>query len=613
MKIRTTNQLLAMLLASTTFGFSGAWAQGVEIVEDAMEAMNVAVESERSVRWEPGQVIVKFKEGADPMSTPQLEAMGVGEAQLKRTSGGEMIFTIGDDFTTAAAFEEATQSAADLAKRLNEREDVEYAQPNFIVEIAAAPSDPGFSQQWHYFNNGSGSGQAPGGINLPDAWDQTQGDSDIVVAVIDTGILPDHPDIAGSPNQLGGYDMITSTFTSQDGDGRDPDPTDEGDAVAAGECPPLFINPPRGDSWHGTHVAGTVGVVKSDNGAGVAGVSWQGGVVSVRVLGKCGGNIGDINDAIRWAAGMPVPGVPDNPNPAKVINMSLGAGIPCSNSPSTQAAITDAVSMGVSVVVAAGNDAMDAANAMPASCDGVITVAAADRKGELVTRYSNFGASVDILAPGGDTQGDASGGVLSTVKGGYAFFNGTSMASPHVAGVAALMLAKDDSLTPQQIETQLKDSAMPRSSAQCPEPCGAGLLDAAAAIGGGNGNGQQVLSAPNDLKMKNGDSEILTVNLADGSGGVSGEIVSFSSADTSIITVSPATATTDAAGNATTTLTALAKGSAEITVAATGSAATVPVSIDVAVVPLFSGLLMVLLLAALAAVFVRRSRQARPG
>ena len=206
-------------------------------------------------------------------------------------------------------------------------------------------------------------------------------------------------------------------------------------------------------------------------------------VVPVRVLGECGGTIADINDAIRWAAGLPVPGVPANPDPARVINMSLGGGGACSASPSTQSAINDAVAAGATVVVAAGNSAADAADFMPASCNNVITVAASDYRGQLVTRYSNFGTTVDIMAPGGDVQRDDDGdgnpdGVLSMVNGGYAFYNGTSMAAPHVSGVAALFLAADPSLTPAQVLATIQDNALPRSAVECPEPCGKGLLNA---------------------------------------------------------------------------------------------------------------------------------------
>src|SRR5690606_28061580 len=190
-----------------------------------------------------------------------------------------------------------------------------------------------------------------------------------------------------------------------------------------------------------------------------------------------------INDAIRWAAGLPVPGVPNNQHPARVINMSLGAPVACTQAPSLQAAINDAVAAGTVGEVAAGNEAIDVAATLPGGCDNVIAVAASDARGHLVTRYSNFGARVDILAPGGDLARNDNGdqyadGVLSTVDGGYALFNGTSMAAPHAAGVAALMLAADPTLTPAEIEARIKANAIPRDSTQCPKPCGAGLLNA---------------------------------------------------------------------------------------------------------------------------------------
>lgn len=166
----------------------------------------------------------------------------------------------------------------------------------------------------------------------------------------------------------------------------------------------------------------------------MAGVNWQVTVVPVRVLGKCGGITSDINDAIRWSAGLPVPGVPPNPNPARVINMSLSAHELCSASPSTQSAIDDAVAAGAVVVVAAGNRAEDTARSYPASCDNVITVAASGPRGRLVSGYSNYGEKVEILAPGGDTGQGLTRGVLSMVRNGYAFYNGPSMAAPHVAG-----------------------------------------------------------------------------------------------------------------------------------------------------------------------------------
>jgi serine protease len=377
---------------------------------------------------------------------------------------------------------EARNRTLALVQALKARPDVEYAQPNYILRISdRTPNDPRFPQQWHYRNNGTGPGQSPGGISLPRAWDKSTGSSGVVVAVIDTGILPNHPDIVGSPNVIAGYDMISVLAIANDGDGRDNNPTDPGDAVAANECG--LGSPARSNSWHGTHVAGTIGVGKTDNGIGVAGVNWSVKVQAVRVLGKCGGTNADINDGIRWAAGLPVPGVPVNPTPARVINMSLGGREPCSMTPATQAAINDAVGSGAAVVVAAGNNAVDASQVFPASCNNVITVAASDARGYLVTRYSNFGPAVEIMAPGGDVLRDDDGdgnndGVLSMVRGGYARYNGTSMAAPHVAGVAALWLAQTPGLTPAQLLAELQRNALPRTSTQCPKPCGAGLLSA---------------------------------------------------------------------------------------------------------------------------------------
>ncbi|MGB0910501.1 MAG: S8 family peptidase [Nitrospirales bacterium] len=433
-----------------------------------------------------GEVIVKMKPSMN-LNAAALQSMGMQEAE-KRTSGGEILFKIPRSST--AMFESVAMQDQTLAtvKALNEMEGVEYAQPNYLKYIVKEPNDVRYPDQWHYFNNGTGAGESPGGINLPKAWDVTDGKHDVVVAVIDTGELPNHPDIAGSPNRTAGFDMITESFIANDGDGRDSDPTDTGDAITANECFPG--SPARSDSWHGTHVAGTVGMGHTDNTVGVAGVNWKVKVQAIRVLGKCGGTTVDINDAIRWAAGLSVPGVPDNPTPARVINMSLGGapGNPCSADPATQSAINDAVREGTTVVVAAGNDAVNADQVSPASCENVITVAASDYRGHLVNRYSNFGDTIEIMAPGGDVARDDNNdgkpdGVLSMVNGGYAFYNGTSMAAPHVAGVAALYIAEDPRMIPGQVLGRLKNDAIPRNATQCPNPCGAGLLSA---IGGGS-------------------------------------------------------------------------------------------------------------------------------
>jgi len=567
----------------------------------------------------PGEVVVKMKPGVrvGPMAAPEMARLQIEQAE-QLTSGGERVYRV----TRAAAAAMAPQAVRDrtleLVKTMAARPDVEYAQPNYIFQISAVPNDPGFAQQWHYFDNGTGANRAPGGINLPQVWDTNKGAASVVVAVIDTGILPNHPDIMGSPNLTAGFDMISDPFIANDGGGRDNDPTDPGDASAANECG--AGSPAQPSSWHGTHVAGTVGVGNTNNGVGVAGINWNVKLQAVRALGKCGGTMVDINDAIRWAAGLPVPGTTPNPTPAKVINMSLGGASPCSASPATQSAINDAIARGVTIVVAAGNEASDAANFLPASCNGVITVAASDFRGRLVTRYSNFGARVDILAPGGDTARDDNGdgqndGVLSMVQGGYALYNGTSMASPHVAGVVALMLARQPGLTPAKVRDTLKSAALPRSAIECPQPCGAGLLNARAALGAGAPPppppAASVALAPATLNVRIGQSAPLVATVSTGGAPAAGKSMQFSSSNAAVARVAPASGSTDASGNLTATVTGVAQGSATITASAEGAQASSNITVPArsAALPLPFVLLLALLAAAV--LWWRRRRVAR--
>jgi serine protease len=203
--------------------------------------------------------------------------------------------------------------AAGLAAELMARDpSVEYAEPDRIMTKMLTPTDPMYNQQWHYFDT-------TGGLRLPAAWDQSSG-AGVKVAVLDTGYRP-HTDLSGQ--FLPGYDFIADTAIGNDGNGRDSDASDPGDAAAAGECG--AGQPGSSSSWHGTHVAGTI-AAKTNNGAGVAGVAYNAKMIPVRVLGKCGGYTSDIADAIIWSSGGAVSGVPANANPAKVINMSLGGG-----------------------------------------------------------------------------------------------------------------------------------------------------------------------------------------------------------------------------------------------------------------------------------------------
>ncbi|MGK5441103.1 S8 family peptidase [Micromonospora sp. URMC 105] len=418
------------------------------------------------------QYIVKFTAGAD---------RGGALRQLGGRFGVSLTET--RRLATGAHVVRASARTSGLLQALAARGDVEYAEPDTPMYALSTPNDPSYPAQWHYY-------ETTAGINGPAAWDTTTG-SGVVVAVLDTGRTA-HPDL--DTNTVAGYDFISSSTNARDGNGRDANPQDEGDWNAtAGECG--TGSKVSNSSWHGTHVAGTIAAV-SNNGVGVAGVAPTAKVQHVRVLGKCGGTTSDIADAIVWASGGSVSGIPANTTPAKVINMSLGGSGACSRT--YQNAITSAVRRGTTVVVSAGNSNADARGFSPASCTNVVTVGALDRDGNRAF-YSNYGTSVDVSAPGGEVrlETDPAGsrttpenGVLSTMNAGtttpgspsYTAYMGTSMSAPHVAGIAALMLAKTPTLTPAGVESALKANAR-AIPGTCSGGCGAGLTDAAATVG----------------------------------------------------------------------------------------------------------------------------------
>jgi serine protease len=351
---------------------------------------------------------------------------------------------------------------AALAEILRQDPEVLSVEPNAMMQPLLTPNDTRYPEQWHYF-------ESTGGINAVPAWDRRTG-AGVVVAVIDTGIVP-HSDL--NANVLPGYDFVSDAASARDGNGRDSNARDEGDWSLAGECGrPTAAN----SSWHGTHVAGTVAAV-TNNAAGVAGVAFGAKIVPVRALAKCGGTLADIADAIVWSAGGSVPGVPANANPAKVINMSLGGSGACGTT--YQAAINTARTLGTAVVVAAGNSNVDASNARPANCTGVITVAATTRSGGKAS-FSNFGTVVDVAAPGAGILSTLNSGTTVPAAESYASYNGTSMATPHVAGVAALLFQAKPTATPTEIETALRNTA--RVFPQACSGCGTGIVDANAAI-----------------------------------------------------------------------------------------------------------------------------------
>lgn len=352
--------------------------------------------------------------------------------------------------------------AAAIARQLAQDPDVLYAEADLRMVPMRAPNDPSYAQQWHYF-------EAIGGINLPAAWDRTTGSAAITVAVLDTGLTA-HPELDG--RRVAGYDFIVNTTTSQDGDGRDPNADDVGDHSCNG----------NNSSWHGTHVAGTIGAA-SDNGSGVTGVNWTSKIQPIRVLGRCGGYTSDIADGMRWAAGIAVAGAPVNATPARVLNLSLGGSGSCGAT--FQNAVNDVVARGTVVVVSAGNSGVDAANATPANCTGVIAVAATTRSGARAS-YSNFGATVALAAPGSSILSTLNAGTTTPGAPSYASYSGTSMSAPHVAGVVSLMLSLNANLTPAQVLTALRSSARAfptGTGGDCTVAlCGAGIVDAAAAL-----------------------------------------------------------------------------------------------------------------------------------
>jgi serine protease len=393
-------------------------------------------------------------------------------------------FMSGDGHVVKLPRKIALSDARLIAQRIRSDPNIEYAEPDIRMFPLLQPNDPQYVSQWHYKSPYAPDNE-PGGINLPFAWDLTTGSSGIVVAVIDTGIVS-HADLAG--RIVAGYDFISDPAVAGDGNGRDSDPSDPGDWVAANECDE--DSPAEDSSWHGTHVAGTIGAA-THNSLGVAGVSWAAKILPVRVLGKCGGYTSDIIDGMKWAAGLTVNGVPANVHPAKVLNLSLGGPGPCGLF--LQNAVNSVIAAGSSIVVAAGNENSDASFYSPASCSGVISVAAINRLGGRAS-YSNYGASVKIAAPGGA----GSYGVLSTLNSGtkapvaspsgdiYRVYRGTSMATPHVAGVISLLLTQNPSFTPTQVLARLQSSARAfptGTGSDCSTSiCGAGIINAAAAI-----------------------------------------------------------------------------------------------------------------------------------
>lgn len=484
------------------------------------------------------RVIVKFKAGS-----PLLRSTILSVDQRQRSQAEAVGARIGHALRAGASVSERTQlvmasgiASEALAARIAQEPDVEYAVVDRRRYRSAVPNDPRYGNnlgggvtpaagQWYLRPNDATFVSA---INAEQAWDTTTGSASVVVAVLDSGIRADHPDLAG--NLVGGYDLISDLPTAGDGNGWDANPADEGDYLTQTEInsnPASFqgCQTQATSSWHGTQVAGIVGAV-TDNNVGMASVGRNVKVLSVRVLGKCGGYDVDILAGMKWAAGLSVPGLPINPTPANVLNMSLGGATTCSQVYIDTVAEIHAARPGTVIVASAGNEGLPVAS--PANCPGVVAVGGVRHTGTKVG-YSDLGPEVAITAPAGNcvlpgqtdpclypiltTTNTGTTTPVTNGAGGSAYtdsFNptlGTSFSAPLVAGTAALMLSRNPGLTQSQttLALQIGSRPFPTSGAgpgvtTCPAQasvsvdecycttttCGAGLLDAAGAVGVAN-------------------------------------------------------------------------------------------------------------------------------
>lgn len=445
-----------------------------------------------SARAENDQLLIGYKAGAAPKRAAlaaHVARLGarVGEtmALLRTTFEGSAVVRLSRTLSREAS--------ADLLRRIAAQPEIAYAEVDRFLYPQLMPNDRLFPQQWEM------TGWA-GSVRAPEAWDITTGSSRVVVAIADTGIRP-HAELAD--RVLPGYDFVSAdsdgvAFRGNDGDGRDPDASDPGDWVTSADLERLRRFPAEGDdgacgtgnsSWHGTRVASIV-AARGNNGNDVAGLNWNARILPIRVLGKCGERTSDVADGVAWAAGLSVPGIPDNPNPAQVINLSLGATGACAEV--TRVAFRRALEAGHTraIVIAAGNSARNFRDFTPANCPNALPVAAIGRSGELAS-YSNFG-SVAIAAPGGNAgNGGTAGLILAASNAGstaptsdiVAAGQGTSFASPMVAGVISLMLSANPDLSAPQIRAILGRTARPFVNNSCSYTrCGVGMLDALDAV-----------------------------------------------------------------------------------------------------------------------------------
>ncbi|WP_426394798.1 S8 family serine peptidase [Ralstonia sp. R-29] len=562
------------------------------------------------------QLIVKEKPAASGILQRQSEYAGAAAvqrwsaaAQLPVTyqrpmSGGAHVVTLPQAMTL--------DDAQTVAQRMEASGQFDYVSPDRILRPMAMAGDPLFSRQWNLLPPAA----AAGGANVTTAWDTTTGTPTVGIGIVDTGIRADHADFAGV-NFGPGYNFIRSSAMTgltdpktgnaipsgfvnngANNSAANYDPSDPGDWVSDSDAAsfPTLCGSQSNSSWHGTFVAGQIAA--QHNSIGIAGIAPGVRVQMARALGKCGGATSDIMDAMTWLAGGTVPRLANNPTPAKVISMSLGGTGACSRS--EQAAINTARALGATIVVAAGNESGPVDS--PANCTGAIAVTAHTVEGDSAW-YANVGTQTAISAPGGGvgtvirgvgtgivslSNTGTNGPVASPSGDRYANDIGTSMATPHVSAVAALMLSIQPALTPDNITAILKQSARPFPAgtycATHPGVCGAGMLDAGSAIAQTQGQptvhvGASVLSV-----SLNTNVSLIAVS-GPGYTQSAGNLVWAQTAGNPVaLTTSPP----DANGTSTATFTPTAAGIYSFSVALTNSAgatATDTVSVTVAEAP----------------------------
>ncbi|RQO54756.1 hypothetical protein DBR47_22065 [Paucibacter sp. KBW04] len=604
-------------------------ATGASVPSGAATDANSSASASSST--EQARVIVRFKPAADSLRRRALslsmDASTVKEvAQSRATALGQRTGLSGlsaQGLRARKNLDERTHvitatgiSSAELAKRLSADSEVEVAVVDHLRRHTVVPNDTLYAGNGGTppsSGNGSAYGQwylkAPAGevvssINAPAAWDISTGSASVVVAVIDTGVRFDHPDLSGqfianasfSAGKVG-YDMVGFANTSalaaaNDGNLNDDDPSDPGDWVSQSDVANGSLGSNctvSNSSWHGTRVSGLIAAA-SNNAQGIAGAAWGVKLLPVRVLGKCGGYDSDIMAGMKWAAGIAVAGLPSNPNPAKVLNMSLGGDGACGTTGTGglyRDVINQVTAKGVTIVAAAGNSE-GLAVGIPGNCPGVITVAALRHVGSKVG-FSSIGPEVSIAAPGGNcvnTTGACLYPMLSTtnsgtttpVAGDSSYTNnsasvGTSFSAPIVAGTVALMLSANPNMTPAQVLSTLKSTARRFVTSggtagipQCTAPtgavqdecycttstCGAGMLDAAAAVAAAKAANPAL--TPQTITFTTPSSQTMAASpVALSATASSGLTVSFSASPSTVCTVSGNSLTLLAVGTCTVT------------------------------------------------------------